>query len=102
MFDRVRAISIYRNLLSNLYETKKLLENRDDYDGIDRGFIIIRKNNKKIVDYLEVFAAVDNYNLKSLEVSKENGEKAVLLTIDNEKKSSDKVLKLGDCRKKWD
>ena len=102
MFDRVKAISIYRDLLSDLNEAKELLENRDDYDGIDRGFTIIRKSSVKLLDYLEFFAAADNYNFRSADVLKANGEEAVLLSIDNEKKNrgKGKILKLDDYRKK--
>ena len=106
MFNKVRAISIYKQMLADLIETKKLFEENNINPEIDRGIIIISNSNsnKKLIDYLEALASSDNYNFKSSDVLRANGEEAVLLSIDNEKKSKSKrkakILKMDNYRKK--
>lgn len=102
MFDRRKAYIIYNELLDDLIESKKKLQDSNNYDYyIDSGIVIVSKkySTEKVISYLKKFASNDNYNLTICDVSNSNtGKNLVLFSIDNEPKDL-KVKRIGENNK---
>lgn len=102
MFDKKRAKKFYKEMLKDMMEIKKILEKTDEYDGVDKGFVIVpkKKDSKKISYYLADFATNDNYNLQIFDVQKSiDGSEATLYIIDNDNKEPAKIISLNNYRK---
>ena len=91
MFDKVKALLIYKQMKLDLMENRSNFKKWDIYDGIDRGFVAvnIKKSSPKIEKQLDLYAQKDNYSFKSVEVQNNiTGELQVLFSIDNEDKEA--------------
>ena len=87
MFEKRRAISIYKQLLKDLEEVKRVMENSEKYDGFDRGYAIVSRKyvNDKLNHYLQELAAKDGYNFNVHDtMNVVDGSKSTMYIIDNE------------------
>ena len=98
MFNRRKAYIIYNELLDDLIESKKALQQEDNFFGISSGFVIASKKyaSKKTISNLERLAINDNYNFTVLDLPGVNNKKdLVIYSIDNEPKDL-KVKRIGE------
>ena len=102
MFEKTRAIALYKRMVNDLIETKQKMEKLDSYDGFDRGFVLVpgRYVNCELIKYLSELAKKDNYNFSTTDVKHDiYGDTATLCVIDNETQEykESKRFKSDDC-----
>lgn len=87
MFEKRRAISIYKQLLKDLEKVKRIMKNAEEYDGFDRGYAIVSKKyvNDKLNHYLQKLADKDGYNFNAHDtMNVVDGNISTMYIIDNE------------------
>ena len=108
MFEKRKAILLYKKLLSELAKYNEIMQKNPEYKGIDKGFEILPSAsvNDKVIEYLENFVKNDGLNFKVYNILDDKKESTLkMFVISNEslktlKKEKSKIIDINNYRRR--